>query len=446
MNLLGTPEFKVGVLVVIVAGLIGLMSVRVSQGPGVLAGQKDVYFTVDNAGGLVKNSAVKMAGIKVGVIDEIELVDGRARIRLVLNSDTPVTTSSQVELRSDGILGDKHVEIVPGDPLDPPLKANSEITTNPDQAGLNDLIKQVSEIATSIKELSDNLNNATKGAGDPSTPVGRIVLNIEKVSQDLADMTDINKQKVNSILSRVESLTRNLDDYINEDSLARVDNAIRNIEEVTEKINNGEGTVGRLINDEETVERINTAVEGINEFVGGANKLQTSVDFHSEYLAGVNRSKSYLGVIVQPGLDRYYDIQLVDDPRGVVETTTTESNLDPTEEKTVTYQNEVKFTILFAKNFYDFTLSGGLIESSGGFAVDYHMLDRRLTLSAEFFEFNDLYIRAFGRYNFFKGLYFLAGADNVLSADDTDASIFVGGGIFITNDDLKNLISRVSLN
>jgi phospholipid/cholesterol/gamma-HCH transport system substrate-binding protein len=204
MNLLGTPEFKVGVLVVIVAGLIGLMSVRVSQGPGVLAGQKDVYFTVDNAGGLVKNSAVKMAGIKVGVIDEIELVDGRARIRLVLNSDTPVTTSSQVELRSDGILGDKHVEIVPGDPLDPPLKANSEITTNPDQAGLNDLIKQVSEIATSIKELSDNLNNATKGAGDPSTPVGRIVLNIEKVSQDLADMTDINKQKVNSILSRVE--------------------------------------------------------------------------------------------------------------------------------------------------------------------------------------------------------------------------------------------------
>ena len=446
MNLLGTPEFKVGVLVVVVAGLIGLMSIRVSQGPGVLSGEKEVYFSVDNAGGLVKNSAVKMAGIKVGVIDEIELVDGRARISLVLNSDTPVTTSSQVELRSDGILGDRHVEIVPGNPLDPPLVTNSEIPTNPSQKGMNDLVQQVGDIAASIQELADNLNKANQGEGDSSTPVGRILLNIEKVSQDLADMTDINKQKVNNILSRVESLTRNIDDYINEDSLARVDNAIRNIEEVTEKINNGEGTVGRLINDEETIERINTAVDGINDFVGGANKLQTSVDFHSEYLSGVNRSKSYLGVIVQPGLDRYYDIQLVDDPRGVVETTTTESNLNPTEERTVTFQNEVKFTILFAKNFYDFTLSGGLIESSGGFAVDYHMLDKKLTLSAEFFEFNDLYIRAFARYNFFKGLYFLGGADNVLSADDTEVSAFIGGGIFITNDDLKNLISRVAIN
>ena len=446
MNLLGTPEFKVGVLVVVVAGLIGLMSIRVAQGPGVLAGQKEVYFVVDNAGGLVKQSAVKMAGIKVGVIDDISLEGGRAKIRLLLESDVPLTTSSQVELRSDGILGDKHVEIVPGDPADPQLKTNSQIQTNDAAKGLNDIISEVGKIADSINQIAENINKATSGSGDDSTPVGRIVLNIETITQDLKEITGENKEKINQIMDRVQNLTRNLDDYINEESLARVDNAIRNIEEVTEKINNGEGTIGKLINDDETVENINSAVAGINEFVGGANKLTTSVDFHSEYLTESSQSKSYLGIVVQPGLDRYYDIQLVTDPRGVVEETITESTVTGREEKVVTFKNEVKYTVLFAKNFYNFTLSGGLIESSGGFAVDYHTLDRQLTLSGEFYEFDDLYMRLFARYNFFKGVYLLGGMDNVLSADDKNASAFVGGGIFITNDDLKNLISRVSLN
>jgi len=446
MNLLGTPEFKVGVMVVVVAGLIGLMSIRVAQGPGVLAGQKEVYFVVDNAGGLVKQSAVKMAGIKVGVIDDIQLENGRAKIKLLLQSDVPLTTSSQVELRSDGILGDKHVEIVPGNPQDPELQSESQIRTNDSAKGLNDIIEEVGKISTSIQELADNLNNATKGDGDASTPVGRIVLNIEKITQDLAEVTGENKEKVNQILDRVQSLTRNLDDYINEESLARVDNAIRNIEEVTEKINNGEGTIGQLINDEETVDNINNAVSGINQFVGGANKLVTSVDFHSEYLTESSESKSYFGIMIQPGLDRYYDIQIVTDPRGVVEETVTESSATGREEKTVTFQNELKYTILFSKNFYNLTLSGGLIESSGGFAVDYHMLDRRLTLSGEFYEFDDLYMRLFGRYTFFRGIYVLGGMDNVLSADNRNASAFIGGGIFITNDDLKNLISRVVIN
>ena len=447
MNLLGSPEFKVGILVLVVAGLISLMTIRVAQGPGVLSGNKEVYFVVENAGGLVKNSAVKMAGIKVGVIEDIELYQGKARIRLKLEGDVPLTASSRIELRSDGILGDKHVEIVPGDPLDAPVAENSEIPTSEDQAGLNDIIQEVGKIASSVQELVNTLNAATQGDGDSTTPVGRIILNLETITKDLAEVTGENKEKVNDILDRVKNITRNLDDYINEDSLARIDNSIRNIEEVTEKVNNGEGTIGRLINDDATVDKINTAIDGINEFVGGANKLSTSVDFHTEWLSADGRgAKSYLGIIVQPGLDRYYDIQLVDDPRGVTTIKETQTNDGPLFETTTVDRNRTRFTILFAKNFYNFTLSGGLIESSGGLSIDYHLMERKLTLTGEFFEFGDLYVRTFARYEFFKGFYLLGGADNLLEADNLDFSFFLGGGIFITNDDLKNLISRVSLN
>ncbi|MCB0408362.1 MAG: MCE family protein, partial [Bdellovibrionales bacterium] len=416
---------------------------KVAEGPGILSGNKELYFTVEDAGGLVKNSSVKMAGIKVGVIDEIELVDGKARVHLLLEGDVPVTTSSKVELRSDGILGDKHVEIVPGNPLDQKMATKTEIAVSPNANGLDSVMKEIGKITTSLNKLADNLNKATSGEGDPSTPVGRIILNVESLTKDLSEVTSDNKEKINNIIARVESLTRNLDNYINQESLARVDKSIRNIEEITNKINDGEGTIGRLINDDQTVEEINTAVAKVNEFLGGAEKLEMSIDFHSEYLSDVDLTKSYLGVKIKPGLDRYYDVQVIDDPRGVVRATKTETNLGPTEEKTVTFYNKIKLTALFAKNFYNFTVKGGLIENTGGVAFDYHLFNKQLTLSTEFFDFDDLYIRTFARYNFFEGVYIIGGGDNLLSAGETDFSGFIGAGIFITNDDLKTLASMV---
>ena len=246
----------------------------------------------------------------------------------------------------------------------------------------------------------------------------------------------------------MHNLTKNVDTYINDQTLARVDQSIRNIEEITDKVNRGEGTLGRLINDEETVEQLNAAITNVNNFLGGADKLETSLDFHSEYLTGVDLTKSYIGVKIQPGLDRYYEIAIIDDPRGVVRSERSESTplggATSTVDRTTTYKNRVKFTALFAKNFYDFTVKGGLIENAGGVGFDYHLFNHKLQLSAEFFNFSDLYIRAFARYNFMKGVYVIAGGDNLVESKNDVASAFVGAGIFITNDDLKMLASKVS--
>src|SRR6185312_12623141 len=103
-----SPEFKVGALVIVVSGLIAGMALRVAQGPGMFSGKKEYFFKVDNAGGLVLNSAVKMAGIKIGIIEKIDLEDGRAKIFIDIEHQVKVTNSAHVMLKSDGILGDKH--------------------------------------------------------------------------------------------------------------------------------------------------------------------------------------------------------------------------------------------------------------------------------------------------------------------------------------------------
>jgi phospholipid/cholesterol/gamma-HCH transport system substrate-binding protein len=411
------------------------------------SGKRDYYFKADSAGGLVQNSAVKMAGIKVGVIDKIELENGRAKIWVGLQKNARITTSARVELKSDGILGDKHVELIPGKDGDPEIPEDSEIILTAGKGGMDDVMADVSRVAKSMNELMDTLNHAVK-EGNQDTSIGRIVGNIEKISADLRDITGDNKEKIAAIVDRIHNVAKNIDTYINEESLARVDRSLKNIEEITAKINKGEGTLGRLINDDQTVESLNSAIENVNNFLGGAEKMETSIDFHSEFMTNSD-SKSFLGLRIQPGLDRYYELGVISDTRGV---TTEESDVHSvngvvtgTTADKKTFKNNFKFTGIFAKNFWDFTLKGGIIESYGGAGIDYYILGNRdLRLSTELYQFQALQWRAFVRYNFFHGIYVTAGGNNLLSKDDGKASAFFGAGLFLTNDDLKLLATKFS--
>ncbi len=453
-----TPEFKVGALLIVVSSMIGFMSLKVSEGPGLFSGAKQYWFEIADASGLVKNSAVKSAGIKVGVIEDIKLVDGKAHVFITLDGDVEVRESGFVELRSDGILGDRHVEVISGNLSDKPLKPGSKLDTSQKSGSMQDLMKQVGKIADSLSGLGDTINKAIGPEGDRSTSLGRIFDNIENLTADLSEISGKNKGKINEIIDQVHGITAQLDQFINDDSpegfkagwekatssLHRIESTLKNVDEIAAKINNGEGTIGRLVNDEETADKINEALTSFNEFAGGATSMETSLDFHSEYLTDADMTQTFLNVKIQPGLDRYYQLGIVSDPRGKVERIREEvSGTDPSDTTTVTtFKDELKFNALFAKNFYNFTIKGGLIESEGGVGFDYYTMGKDLRFSIEAFDFEDVNLRAFVKYNIFKGIYVVAGGDEL--ADSDLSSAFVGAGLFITNDDLKMLATRIS--
>lgn len=457
MSFLAAPEFKVGLLVLIVSGIIAAMSLKLSNQPGYLGSSKATWFYIDDASGLVKNSGVRMAGINVGIIKDIKLENGQAKIEVVLEGDVPLTKSARIEIRPNGILGDKHVEIVSGDPRDPPLRDGEQILVVDDRASVDRLIGEVSKITKSLSAVAENIKAATEGESDK--PLGRIVHNIEKLTSDLAELSSERKGQVGEIMDEVQGITSTLNKLVNDESdegfkrawkdalksLKRVEVSLKNVEEITGKINRGEGTLGKLVNDETTVEELNTAISGINSYLDAGSKMQTSLDFHSHYLMQGTEAKSYLSLRIQPGLDRYYEIGLVDDPGGVTETTSTRLTTDGAESnirEVKRFENRVKFNALFAKNFYDVTLKGGIIENAGGFGIDYHMFRRRLKLSLEAFDFSDVNLRASARYSVFSGIYVTGGGEDLISRSGR-SSAFVGAGIFITNDDLKLLVSRL---
>ncbi|MEZ0391878.1 MAG: MlaD family protein [Pseudobdellovibrionaceae bacterium] len=434
------------------------MSMQVSDDPSYFGRTNEAWFLLTDANGLVKGSQVKSAGIPVGIIKKISLQDGLARIDLSLKPDFQLYVSASAEVRSQGVLGDKHVNIMPGSPTDPPLPQGSQILNVRDKGSLDNVVASIGDLASSLKETSEALREATTNDGTRKHVLGRIVSNIERLTEDIADITNTNKGKINSIVNQVDRVTKSLDEILNdagEDSLkvqlkrtmTRLDSAMKNIDEITGRVNRGEGTIGRLINDEDTVEELNTAIEGVNSFLDTAGKTQTGLDFHSEYLGDLGLVKTTVGVKLQPGLDRYYYLGIVDDPTGVVEeedqVTITNGQIS-TENRVITYKNRVKFNVLFAKTFWDLTVRGGILESSGGIGFDYLLYRDKLKLSMDFFEFTDLNVRAQIQYSIWKGIYLLGGIQDAFN-NQNKRSNYLGAGLLLTNDDLKLLMTKVPL-
>lgn len=449
MNWLRSAEVKVGLLVVVVGSLIAFMSLQVSDNPSYLGRSKKAWFLLPDANGLVKNSAVRSAGIPVGVIQDIRLQDGQARIDITVKSDIPLSTSATVEIKANGILGDKHIEIYPGSPTDSPLADNSQILNIKDKGSLENLMAQVSDVVGSLKDVSKALQEATTKDGTRDHILGRIVKNIETITTDLAQVTSQNKEKVNEIVDQVHDITSDLRDVMDdqsEDGLKqtwkRLSKTMKNLDEITDKINKGQGTIGKLINDDTTVDNLNTAIDGVSTLLDTASRIQTAFDFHADYLGTVKAWKSFVGVEIQPGLDRYYYIGIVNDPAGYVQKTQyLQTGTNPSDNtQTVTYYDQIKFTILFAKNFWDWTLRGGMIESSGGFGVDYHITNK-LKYTLEAFNPRTINVRSYLTYDLYHGVYLDAGINDAANQNSTRSG-FVGAGLFLTNDDLKLLLSR----
>ncbi len=456
MSFLKSPEFKVGFLVVGMAALIAFMSVQVSDDTGFLGSSKKAWFLLPSAAGLIRGSAIKSAGIPVGVIKNITLQDGQARIDVTVTSKVGLLQSASVAIKSNGILGDKGVEVYPGDTGDTELEDGGQITNIKSGGGLDDVMGQVGELAASLKDVAKNLKEAVAEDGTDKHILGRIVKNIEKVTADLSQMTSENKDQIGEIVSQVNEITATIDDLVNDESadgfkstwkktMVRLDSTMKNIDDITTKINKGEGTIGKLISDEKTAEDVSSAIEGISGLVDSANKISTGIDFHSDYLGSkVGGARSSIGITIQPGLDRYYYVGFVNDPTGVVETTIIDNisgGSTTTVEEVKTFKNKTKITAMFAKNFYSLTLRGGLIEDTGGFGFDYKFFDDKFKTTVEAYDFKKIQLRANLSYNLFYGLYLNIGFNDILNKRDASTA-YLGAGLFITNDDLKLLLTR----
>ncbi|HVI02831.1 MAG TPA: MlaD family protein, partial [Enhygromyxa sp.] len=101
-----------GVFVVISLGLL----LWLAQSIGALGSKHGnrYHVTLDTAAGLVKDNAVKIAGVKVGVIEAVEVDGDQAVLTLLVDPEVELHADTVALVRAKSLLGEKYLQLEPG--------------------------------------------------------------------------------------------------------------------------------------------------------------------------------------------------------------------------------------------------------------------------------------------------------------------------------------------
>lgn len=443
-----------------------------------------VFTMLDDASGLVERSQVRVAGIPVGHIEDIRLEDGRARVDIRINPGIDLYQDASVSKQASSLLGEFFLSIAPGTPTLPKLNDGDEIRTVVPTATTDEVLQDVADIAKKVQRIADSIA-ASIGSAAGEQNMRDTLENLAQVTEALNQTVRENRESVRNILSGIEDITlqsradirdilenvrvvtRELRTIVAGAEQARADDpdAVRglndrvstvgnslertlaNLEAATGRLERGEGTLGRLMKDERLINEIEDVAENVNDLVGGLSSLRTIVALRSDYQFRAQTVKSFFELRLQPREDKYYSVEIVNDPRGLtrieqINVLSTNPNDPPQyqEIRSVT-SNALRFSLQFAQRFGPLVGRFGLKESTGGIGLDVLLLDDSFELRQDLFGFGET-VRPRWRlslaYAFVNRLWLMGGVDDILSLDRRE--YFVGLRLSFDDQDLKSIL------
>jgi phospholipid/cholesterol/gamma-HCH transport system substrate-binding protein len=462
-----STEAKVGLLVL--GGSVILLWMTFVVGKFEFGAKKGYILTAvfDSVAGLDAKATVRMAGVKIGTVESIELYDSRAKVVMRILPDVKIKRGSRAGIKTMGLMGEKFVEITPpeeGDAAgaDPPgqsayLQPGEEIRITASPSDVDKLISQLSGIADDVKQVTASLRQVfgtergTRSMEDILSDLRRTTANIQEFSHTLRGDGSELVMRMNELAASLNSVVGENRDNLKmtmeniREASKNAELALASIENAARKIDRGEGTLGKLVTDDSMYNNIDSAAKGLSDYTGRIERMQTIVSFRSEYM--FPDAKSYFSLDLKPKPDKYYTLEVISDPRAEFKRTIT-SPSPGTTVTTDTYEDKFRFSLLFVKRWGNLALRMGLMESTGGLGAEYYMLDDKIKFSVDAWNFSsrepgnlNTHMKTTISYYPNKLLFFDAGYDNFLNADRKSA--FVGAGIRFDDEDLKYLLGSV---
>lgn len=264
-------EVKVGALVLsgIVLFIYGFNYLKGKD----LFNKSDTFYTeYTNVEGLVPSTPVTINGLNVGTVTEIGFKgdgSGKLAVKLVVNSDFKFSKNSKAELYETGLIGGKAVAIIPA--FDGAENAkNGDVLQGSVKAGLTDLVNQrltplqekieimmvgADSLLSNVNEVFDEQTKANLRASISS--LNDIVSNFKETSKAIDLLVAGNEEKLKTTLTNVDNIASNLSKTTAQlaeadlkQTIATLEATMQNFKSISSKITQGEGSIGKLLNDE----------------------------------------------------------------------------------------------------------------------------------------------------------------------------------------------------
>ncbi|MET0394631.1 MAG: MlaD family protein [Chitinophagaceae bacterium] len=279
-------ETKVGLLTVVALAML-ILGFNFLKGKDLFNRTTKIYAIFDKLGPLEKSNLVKINGVSIGTVYEIEPTDkniSSVKVTISLTRDVNIPANSVAYIAS-GLVASSSIIIEKGNSTTY-LKNGDRLNTRQDNGLFGDISSEISPTLVKIRSSLDSLNLVFSNINklfdtDAKNNLQQTIANFNRASNSLVTMMDYENGPLGNSLRNVSSITDNL--RKNNDSITIV---IRNAKQFSErlaqlqlqrtmdtlesaitvlkgtisKISSNEGTLGALINDRQLYNKLNDAV------------------------------------------------------------------------------------------------------------------------------------------------------------------------------------------
>lgn len=280
-------EVKTGILVI--SGiLLFIFGYNFLKNSNLFETDRIFYVKYDNVAGLAQSAPVTVNGLEVGQVKSIEFADknGGLIVTFSVEKDFEFSKNSTVLIYSSGFIGGNNLGIIPANDGGATAKSGDTLLGNI-QAGMIDGIMDkfvplekslehtLARLDTVLVGISDVMDEDTKkNLRSSISNLNQTMASFNGVARDMKSMLSTNKEKLNSTLSNLDTTAKNFAKL--SDSLAQIEmgELVRNMETTISKLNNiaegidnGEGSVGKLLKDEELYDNLAGASKQLEQLL-----------------------------------------------------------------------------------------------------------------------------------------------------------------------------------
>ncbi|MFD2588209.1 MlaD family protein [Croceitalea marina] len=272
-------EVKTG-LIVILGILCVIFGYSYLKASSIFDDSKTLYAVYNNIGGLQPGTEVVINGFSVGNVNSIRFKDdtGKLLVTFSVSSDFEFSKNSRAELYDTGIIGGKGIQIIPVFDNSPMVKSGDTLKANI-KPGLTALVQEkltplqlkvegaVSNADSLLMNFNDVLDDPTKRELRQSIAgLNALVRSFQVSANAMNELLADNKTQLDSSIKNINTTSANFAKL--SESLAEVDLAktiknleatITNLNSLLGKIQNGEGSLGKLTNNDELYNNLSNA-------------------------------------------------------------------------------------------------------------------------------------------------------------------------------------------
>lgn len=216
---------------------------------GWIKGMVTYYTTFKSVEGLNVGASLRLGGVEIGRVQGINIsLEGDTpkilvEIGVFKPNDVLIRVDSRIEIRTQGVLGDKFLTLIPGSTDAPPATPKTILPSQEGQ-GLFTAVNQTGEIVATIDSITKNVDGLVKEL-QRSKAVPEVIVNASKASESLRALTD----RLNSQNSVISVLTDKDSAQSLKSGLKSFQQSSAHLASIAKKIDEGSGSLGAMVND-----------------------------------------------------------------------------------------------------------------------------------------------------------------------------------------------------